>query len=340
MTTQGRLRVVVVEDSAVQRAHLRRVLEADQSITVVGEAADADAAVERVHRLRPDAVTMDLHIPGGGVEAIERIMADVPVPILVLSVAVASKSSTLAIDALAAGAADAVPKPPRWDARFEADLRERVRSLRTVKARPPVGTASPVVGRRASEGLVGIAASTGGPPALVTVLSGLAGVEVPIVIVQHLHAEFMVSFATWLRRSVPFEVVVVTDGELLAPGRVFVGPPGAHVRVAARHGRPHLVLDPAPATIHRPSADELFRSMAGEVGAHGVGVLLTGMGEDGAAGLLALRQAGGHTIAQDEATSAVYGMPRAAVRAGAVDELRPLSAIAGAVIAALGGRSQ
>ena len=329
------VKVVIVEDSVVQRAHLRRVLEAGHTIAVIGEAADADGAVDTVSRLHPDVVTMDLHIPGGGVDAISRIMASAPAPILVLSVAVQKAESTLAFDAMAAGAVDALPKPARWNPSVEGQLRERVAALRSVR---PVRT--PVRGRPAGtvergDGIIGIAASTGGPPAVVQVLGGLSGAKVPIVVVQHLPAEFTESFAAWLGRSVSLKVVLARDGDRLEPGTVYVGRAGAHVRVRRTGSEYRVASSPSPATLHRPSADELFASMAKAVGRAGVGVLLTGMGDDGATGLLALKDSGGTTIVQDEATSAVFGMPKAAIAIGAATEVRPVGEIAAAAVTAL-----
>lgn len=333
----GGVRVVVVEDSLVQRSHLVAALAAQGDITVVGEATGAREAAELVERLRPDVVTLDLEIPeGGGVAAVERIMAFAPTPILILSGRIAGRESEEAVAALVAGALDAVPKPARWTPEAEDDLRRRVRLLSRTKVirhhrgrlmpRADVPT-GPVTG--SGQAVVGVAASTGGPQALATVLAGLGGVPAPILVVQHLHPDFVTGFIAWMDRACPLPVVAAEAGAPLRPGTVHVGPVGVHLKVDAAGRR--VVLDPRPRTLHCPSADELFASMARALGPAAVGVVLTGMGDDGAAGLLALRRAGGRTIAQDEATSAVYGMPRAAVIAGAATEVLPLDGVAAAV---------
>lgn len=334
------LRVVIVEDSAVQRAHLRRVLESDGTIKVVGEATAADEAAEVVAASEPDAVTMDLHIPGGGVTAIEVILAARPVPILVLSVAVAKATSTLAFDALAAGAVDAVPKPARWDVHIEAELRERVRNLRGVRPKPAIDPAPPKPVATTIRGVVvGLAASTGGPPALAKVLSALGPVGSPLVVVQHLPPEFTDSFVEWLRRSVPMKVQLAGHNEPLEDNVAYVGRPGQHLRVVAAGTRLRTSLSSSPDSIHRPSADELFRSLAAAAGPRAIGVQLTGMGEDGAAGLLEIKLAGGHTIVQDQATSTVFGMPRAAIRNGSATAVVPLGSVASAIAAAARART-
>lgn len=343
MTPRGpaRLRVVVVEDSLVQRKHLVRTLEADGDIDVVGEAEDAIEAAAVVEQVHPDVVTLDLHIPnGGGCQAIEQIMANSPVPILVLSAMVASRESASAVEALAAGAVDALPKPSRWTADEEAAVRNRVRSVRSVAVvrhprgrRSTRGATSTVPARRAGasdlrRSVVGVAASTGGPPALAEVLAGLAGLDAPVLVVQHLHPEFVEGLVEWMARATSLPVRLATHGTRVEAGVVYVGPGDVHLRLGADR---RIELDAEPKTLHRPSADELFASLARHAGADAVGVLLTGMGDDGAAGLLAVRRAGGVTIAQDRETCAVFGMPRAALHVGAVDSTLPLGQIARAI---------
>jgi two-component system chemotaxis response regulator CheB len=335
------VRVVVVEDSAVQRAHLVRTLEADGDIDVVGVAEDAREAVALVDRVRPDVVTLDLEIPeGGGQHAIEQIMGNTPTPILVLSAFVSGRESARAVDALVAGAVEALPKPQQWTPADEAAVRRTVRSIRgvtvvrhprgrlTARPRPPVSPTS-TAGLRPR--IVGIAASTGGPPALAEVLAGLDGLRAPVLVVQHLHADFIGGLVTWMGRVSVLPVRLAEHGAPVEPGTVYVGPGDRHLRLDSAGS---IELAPEPATIHRPSADELFRSIAEHAGGHGIGVVLTGMGEDGAAGLRALYEAGGVTLAQDEASSAVFGMPRAAQRAGALTAMLPLDEIAPAILRA------
>jgi two-component system chemotaxis response regulator CheB len=330
------VRVVVVEDSTVQRAHLVEVLEAERDIAVVGEAGDAVAAVELVRRLRPEVVTMDLGLPGeGGLAAIERIMADLPTPILVLSVRVTGAGSAAAVESLLAGAVEALPKPERWDAEAERQLRCKVRLLSgvTVVAHPR-GRRRPWAPDPDRAPLVAIAASTGGPAALAEILPGLAGLAAPVLVVQHLHPQLVDGFVGWMQRVASLPVVMAAAGDRPQPGVVYIAPTSAHLKLGGTAGR-RLVLDPEPAGLHRPSADELFSSVAASAGRASVGVLLTGMGDDGAAGLLAMRRRGAATIAQDGRSSVVDGMPGAARRLGAAGEVLDLGRIPAAIRAAV-----
>lgn len=340
------VRVVVVEDSLVQRRHLVDVLQADDDILVVGEATTAVEAIALVAELQPNVVTLDLQIPeGGGQYALEHIMAHNPTPVLVLSGTVHDKTSMPAIDALVAGAMLAIPKPFSWTPALEQDLRRNVRLLRDVpvirrtKTRPrptapilaPTPTAPTPLGRSGVTKVVAIGASTGGPPALATVLGGLGGLNAAVLIVQHLHADFVYGLVDWMSRVSPLPVALAAAGQVAKSGHVYIAPGGTHLRLGPGY---RLELTTAPVTIHQPSANELFSSVAAHAGANGVGVLLTGMGDDGAIGLAEMHRCGARTIAQDEATCAVYGMPRAAHRLGAVDQLLPISAIASAVLRA------
>jgi len=342
------VRVVVVEDSPVQRAHLVDVLQAERDIAVIGQAGDPVEAVALVQRLRPDVVTMDLGLPGeGGLGAIEQIMADLPTPILVLSARVTCAGSAAAVESLLAGAVEALPKPERWDAEAERQVRCRVRllSMVTVVAHPR-GRRRPPAPDPYRAPPVAIAASTGGPAALAEVLPCLGGLAVPVLVVQHLHPQLVDGFVGWMQRVSALPVVVAADGDRPQPGVVYIAPAGAHLKLVPAPGAPavparparalppggrRLVLDPEPAGLHRPSADELFASVAATAGGQSVGVLLTGMGDDGAAGLLALHRQGAITIAQDEPTSVVFGMPRAAQRLGAAAEVQGLGQLHGAI---------
>ena len=337
--------VVVVEANRTQCAVVKRVLEAEGDIAVTATAATADDALTAVTATRPHVVTVDLQIEGGGTEAISRIMRDSPRPVLVLSAAVQGVWSRRAVDALAAGAADVLPKPVRWDAAAQALLRDRVRALAGVTvhaltdtsppaeaaAAPPAQALAPAPARPSELRIVAMAASTGGPHALAHVLAGLGGVDAAILVVQHIHPDFVPGFVSWLNGQSALSVKAGRAGERVKPGVVYVAPAGAHLRLGGGTVR----LDPDPQRLHTPSADELFASVAASAGARAVGVLLTGMGADGAEGLLAMRRAGAVTIVQDEETSAVFGMPGAAIRKGAADHVLPLDAVAPAIRAAL-----
>jgi two-component system chemotaxis response regulator CheB len=221
----------------------------------------------------------------------------------------------------------------------EGRLRERVRVLRrAVVVRHPRASLRPTgPGRktrspRPRHQMIGMAASTGGPHTLVEVVHGLADVSVPVLIVQHMHPEFVLGFVEWIARATQAAVTMAENGMLPEPGVFHIAPSGFHLKVGADR---RLVLDAKPATLHRPSANELFRSMAESLGSAAVGVLLTGMGDDGASGLLALHRAGGTTIVQDGATSAIDGMPRAARELGAAGHVAALHQIPETVRAAL-----
>jgi two-component system chemotaxis response regulator CheB len=325
-------RVVVCEDSRTYAAGLRRALEHGGEIEVVGSFTTAETAIAGLARLKPDLVTMDLELPGmSGLEAVEQIMSSQPLPILVLSSHV-GPTTTNAAAALAAGGLDAVSKDD-LDLRDPAGaaaaaLRKRVRLLSRVRvirhprarlsSRPPRGEDSRTVAA------VGIVASTGGPPALATLLGGLPrGYRIPVLVVQHISAGFTDGLATWLDGAVPLSVSLATNGARLGPG-IWIAPEGAHLVV--RGGR--LLLDRTTRSgHHRPSGDMLLKSLAQAYGARAAAVVLTGMGKDGAGGAGAVREAGGLVVAQDEATSAVYGMPKAVVEGGA-DWVLPLEEIA------------
>lgn len=333
------VRVVVVEDSLVQRAALVRILEADGTIRVVGQAGSAEEAVRTIDEQAPDVVTMDLEMPGGtgtvpgGLVAIDKVMSSRAVPILVLSGHIAARGDTLAIDALAAGAVDVFPKVPEWTPQAAAALRRRLavlsrlqmvtRRRREPAARVPRGEGMPVVG---------LAASTGGPSALRTVLPALAGLPAPILVVQHIHPDFTAPFAEWLQDATGVPTVLAEAGVQARPGTVYVAPPHVHLRLAPAR---LLALDPDPALIARPSCDELLRSLAVNAGRSAVGVVLTGMGDDGARGLLEIRRQGGTTFAQDGASAAVDGMPAAARRLGAAGATLPLADLGHAVAEAV-----
>jgi two-component system chemotaxis response regulator CheB len=337
----GVTRVVVVAERPADRVALMRVLEADGDIRVVGQAGSAPEAAALVERLRPHVVAVDLLLPGrGGQEAVERIMGRSPTPVLVLCPPRPDAGAGPAVEAMRAGALGAFAHPVAWTVESAAQIRRRVRVLRgaTVVRHPRRNLAIPGPparspgpdGGRASP-VVAIAASTGGPAALAEVLAAMGGVNAPVLVIQHIHPDFVGGLVEWMRRVAGVDVRLAVHGARLQRGVAYVGPGGVHLKVGPDR---RLVLDPEPEARHRPSADELFMSVAEHVGAGAVGVVLTGMGDDGAEGLLAIRRRGGLTVAQDEQTSAVYGMPQAARLAGAVSCVLPLDRIGPAVVAA------
>jgi two-component system chemotaxis response regulator CheB len=338
------LRVLIITgQTGPWGAQLTRAVEADRDASVVGQVAPAQA-VDHVGRDRPDIVGLDMSGLSSSSQAaslVREILALAPVPILLMVPSDQRRDTSMA--AVVAGAVDVMTYPAKWDVAVAAELRKRLHALghlsqrRRDRLRRPV-TREPrpaLAGGRPQrvDGVVGLAASTGGPPALAQVLSGLGGLNRSVIVVQHLQSGFMDGFLSWMRRESALPVDLAVDGVQLRPGVVLVAPPGLHAIVRRGH---RLSLLDEPVTLHRPSADVLFHSMADCGGDGGIGVILTGMGDDGASGLLALRRIGGTTMAQDEASSAVYGMPKAAHDNGGAAWVLPLSEIAAAVLRAAG----
>jgi two-component system, chemotaxis family, protein-glutamate methylesterase/glutaminase len=338
----------VTDDSAAARLLICGILEADPDLEVVGQAIDGLQAVEMAERLAPDVITMDVDMPGvDGLEATRRIMARAPRPIVLVS-GVFLPDLDNSFRALEAGAVTLLEKPtgpgsPAF-AQEAAELVATVklmagiRLVRRSPARPVDG--SPPVPAPAGRGgerlrVVAIAASTGGPPAVAQILRMLpAGWSVPVLVVQHIGTGFDVGLVRYLDESCRFPVALAEDGCSLLSGRVHVSPADRHLGVTA--GPRLTVTAGEPIEGYRPSANHLFRSVADVFGAAAAGVVLTGMGRDGADGLLALRRAGGLAIAQDQATSIVYGMPRQALLQGAAEEVLPIEDIARALVARVG----
>jgi len=328
------VRVLVCEDSRVYAVALRRMLEYDDDIEVVAVCGTAEKALAVLPRLQPDLVTMDVELPGmSGLEAVGEIMGSRPMPILVLST-YADFGNDKAAAALAGGALDAIAKDdldlddPAGMA--GAAFRQRVKTLsrarviRHPRARLAAVTNVTATPRRASA--IGVCASTGGPEMLMFLLTALpADYPVPLLIVQHMAAGFTEGLVRWLDRAVAMPVGVAADGMRAGPG-AWIAPHGAHLTLT---GSGHLVMDRhTRAGPHRPSGDLLLQSIAEAAGRNGVAVVLSGMGTDGSAGAAAVRRAGGLAIAQDEKSSAVFGMPRAAIDLG-VDVVLPPGEIAG-----------
>jgi two-component system chemotaxis response regulator CheB len=340
-----RLRVLVVEDSVTVRKRLCEVLTAHPDFDVVGEAGDGKQAIELCLALRPDVVSLDMMLPlMTGLAATEYIMAHCPTPILIVSSSTNRGELFKTYDALAAGAIDVLDKPDGarpdgdWERDYVAALKmvsripviTHLRGRRTAAGRAAVPQALQQTGQRRCS-LIAIGASTGGPGAIVQVLQALPPrASVPVLFVLHINEPFGRSFAEWLDAQTPHRVAYAQDGQRLAAlgGGVVMAPPDRHLVVS--DARLRLTHD-AERHSCRPSVDCLFESVAQDCGASVAACLLTGMGRDGAAGLLAVRQAGGATIAQDEATCVVYGMPREAVMLGAAERVLPLGEIGSAL---------
>ncbi len=347
------LQLLVVDDSAVMRQSMiaigRRAGDIDVAV-----AADPLIARTRIARVRPDVILLDVEMPRmDGLTFLRTLMREDPIPVVICS-ALAGRGTEVAVRALDEGAVDIVLKPrialhdhladtsdELLDTiRAAAQARVTRRVARTAVAMPATAAREPLV-KRTSRKIIALGASTGGTEVLREILQALP-VDVPgVVIVQHMPAHFTAAFAKRLNEICRIEVKEAADGDTIREGRALIAPGNRHLMVC-RSGaeyRVHLTDEP-PVSRHRPSVDVLFRSVAKAAGINAVGVILTGMGSDGADGLLAMRDAGAVTMAQDEATSVVFGMPREAIGRGAVQFVHPLPAIAPAVIDAVARMSR
>ena len=343
----ARVRVLVAEDSLTIRKRLVEVLSEDPGIVVVAEAENGKEAIELCERLRPDVVTLDMMMPVmTGVAATEHIMAYCPTPILVVSASTNRGELYRTYDALAAGAIDVLDKPRgdaldgAWEARFRAAVKlvSRIKVITHLRGRfassaLAAAAAAPRVAARAPLQALALGGSTGSPGVVVEILRELpSDFPLPVLLVVHINEPFGKAFAEWLDAQLSVRVRYARDGEPLPRGPgVLMAPPGRHLVLE----RGALRLDDGPERLScRPSVDVLFSSLARALGPAALGCLLTGMGKDGAEGLLAMRRAGGPTLAQDEATSVVFGMPREAILLGAAELVLPRQAIGPALLEA------
>lgn len=358
------IRVLLVEDSVVQREILRRILAGDAAFTIVAEARNGKEAVRLVEEHQPDVVLMDIHMPDmNGVEATREIMRRFPVPIVVASATLKKRDVDMGLEALEAGALTVIAKPEGAVLlnleKIAAKLRAEIRLASRVKLKPrnlgdsalklsPLtpNPAPPSTGERGAGGValdsvkirsgglarlrlpvetvdvIGICASTGGPPVLTEILAALPQpFAIPILLVQHITQGFEESFAAWLTQRTGQNVALATDGQRLLPG-VWLAPGGKHLTLAA--AKTLALIDPGPKDVHCPSGNPLFASLAKRMKTKAAGFVLTGMGDDGAEGLLQLKQAGGLTVCQDEPSSLIWGMPKSALELKAANhELNP-----------------
>jgi two-component system, chemotaxis family, protein-glutamate methylesterase/glutaminase len=328
--------VLIVDDSRTMRALIAAVLSKDPQLRILGEAADALEAREAVKRLNPDVITLDIEMPKmNGLDFLERLMRLRPTPVVVVS-SLTQKGGDVTVRALELGAVDCVAKPNIQDLDALENLAGSVKAAAGVRmqGRERVAGRSASVGEaseqyRPDDRIVAIGSSMGGVEALSALLSFYPENCPPTVITQHMPPLFTKNFAERMAKQYKPRICEATDGARLVPGCVYIAPGGsAHLEVVGSSG-PHCRLKQGDLVSgHRPSVDVLFSSVARSVGQKSIGVILTGMGRDGAEGLLAMRSAGAETIGQDEATSMVYGMPRVAFEAGAVARQLPLNAIA------------
>ncbi len=348
-----KIRVLIVDDSALMRSLLTEMINSAPDMTVVGTAPDAPTAREMIKQLNPDVLTLDVHMPKmDGLEFLERLMRLRPMPVVMVSSSTQAGSETT-LKALELGAIDFIGKPradnPKIMESYAEELVEKIRAAKgarlrvrnmtsTSSAPAPVAAASNTQARTAANGkIIFVGASTGGTEAIKEFLMRIPADCPPIMIVQHMPESFTASFARRLDSLCAPRVIESQGNEKLESGTVYIAPGHSHLQVKrGAAGLSTELLATPPVNRHRPAVDVLFDSAASVVGRQAVGVILTGMGKDGAQGLLRMRQAGARTIGQDEATCVVYGMPREAFLIGAVEEQAPLDDIARRTLLAAG----
>jgi len=338
-------RVLIVDDSAVVRQILTEILSRDPGIEVVGAAADPLLARDKIKRLNPDVMTLDVEMPRmDGLAFLENVMRLRPMPVVMIS-SLTERGADTTLQALALGAVDFVSKPKLDVASglqsYSDEIIAKVKTAAKARVRPLARTGAPRVNLdtalpappalrfRTTDRLIAIGASAGGTEALRVVLEQMPADAPAIVLTQHIPAGFSRAFAERLDRHSAMAVREASDGEAILPGHAYLPPGGQHMRIIRDGARWRARIDDGPAVNrHKPAVDVLFRSVAQSAGGNAVGAILTGMGDDGARGLLEMSQAGAPTLVQDEASSVVWGMPGAAMRMGAAKEALPLERIA------------
>jgi two-component system chemotaxis response regulator CheB len=347
------IKTLIVDDSAIVRKILSEALAGEPDIEVVGTAPDPYVARDKILALQPDVLTLDIEMPRmDGLTFLRKLMQYHPMPVIVIS-SLGQASCKAAMEALEAGAVEVLAKPggPYSVGELRLVLAHKIRAaaaahVRTCAAKSaepaPARTKSAQRGPSAGSStldptmLIAIGASTGGTEAIADVLVHIPENAPAIVITQHIPANFSRAFAERLNRICRIEVREAVDGDILAPGLALVAPGDFHMLLRKRPGGYSVSVKDGPRVCYqRPSVDVMFRSVAEGAGPKAVGVLLTGMGSDGAAGMLLMKQAGAVTIAQDEASCVVFGMPREAIRLGAVDHVQPLGSVAGSILSAV-----
>jgi len=354
----GKVRVLIIDDSASVRQTLTAILSADPDIEVMGVASDPFMAARKIREEIPDVITLDVEMPQmDGITFLRKLMAQHPVPVVMCSSLTESGSETL-MQALEAGAVDIILKPRIGAADHLAESADRIRTVVKGAARARVGrlrpprtaegsttaklTADavlppPKIGAMAktTEMVVCVGASTGGTEALRELLEALPANAPGMVIVQHMPEKFTAAFAKRLNGLCEVEVKEASDGDPVLRGHVLIAPGDHHMLLERRGARYEVSIRSGPlVSRHRPSVDVLFRSAARSAGANAMGVIMTGMGDDGARGMNEMHQAGAYTVAQDEATSIVFGMPKEAIAHGGVEKIVPLDQIAREILAA------
>lgn len=350
VTEVKKIRVLVVDDSAVMRKVIPALLDKDDAIEVVGTALDGDFALKKIEQLRPDVVTMDIDMPRmDGLSALRQIVARHSIPVVMLS-SFTTRGAALTMKALEMGAVDFVCKPrgALHVGEMAGELTSKVKLAAQTRLIDLRSGARVIVPARAMKrggvvgivprSLVAIGASSGGPHALRYLLPRIpADFGAGIVIVQHMPESFTAMLARWLNEICEVEVREAVSGERVVPGTVLIAPGNAHMKIKRRPGGPVVVIERGVAVNgHMPSVDVLFESVAREYKEEALGVILSGMGSDGAAGIGKMRERGAHTVAQDRDSCAIYGMPRVAVEKGFIDKVVPLSDMAAYIVSSVG----
>lgn len=343
--TPQKVKALIVDDSALVRQMLTAILSSDPDIEVVGVAPDPYVAREKIKALNPDVVTLDIEMPKmDGLGFLERIMALRPMPVVMIS-SLSQAGAEVSLKALELGAVDVIGKPTQDLSQGFEDKRDEIVSKVKAAARAKVrglarrdGEVRPTIapiGFKSTEKLIAIGASTGGVEAITEVITALPADAPAVVITQHMPASFTNKFASRLDGLCRVKVREAGEGERLLPGHVYIAPGDQHLRIS-RSGANYVARVGGTDRVsgHCPSVDVLFESVAAVAGGNAIGVILTGMGRDGAQGLLAMRKAGAQTFGQDEATCVVYGMPKVAYEVGAVATRLPLGQIAGHIVRA------
>jgi len=347
-----KVRVLIVDDSALVRQLLSNGLGMDPGIEVVGTATDPYAARDKIVELKPDVLTLDVEMPRmDGVEFLRRLMPQYPIPVVMVS-SLTQRGKQITLESMEAGAVDFVAKPTTNMAHgmnaMMGELRTKVKIASTANVshwksqRIPPPSAALVHGPRAlaesTHKVIAIGASTGGTEAIRKVICAFPATMPGVVIVQHMPAGFTRLFADRLNQFCAMEVREAVSGDRVLPGRILIAPGGRHMKVLRSGGIYQVLCEPGETVSgHCPSVDVLMRSVAEQVGANAIGVMLTGMGADGAEGMLAMRRSGARTLAQDQATSVVFGMPKVAFERGGAERLLPIDRIPPEVVNLLSG---
>ncbi len=338
MTSERKIRVLIVDDSAIVRKMLAEALASEPDLEVVGTAPDPFVARDKILSLRPDVLTLDVEMPRmDGLTFLKKLMRFHPLPVIVIS-SLAQSSSQTALEALQCGAVEVLAKPggPYSVGELQHDLPHKVRAAaqaRVGKAKPQLAVPTPaaplVLAGAGMSTVIAIGASTGGTEALREVLTGLPGNMPGILIVQHIPPVFSLAFANRLNDLCKLRVKEAVDGDRVMAGLALIAPGNFHMTLRRAGGEYRVAIQDGPRVCYqRPSVDVLFESVAQVAKGDAIGAILTGMGSDGAQGLLKMKRAGARTLAQDEASCVVFGMPREAIRMGAVDRVAPLDRMA------------